>query len=95
MQKAETKGVAAKASVTSKGQVTIPKTIRDMANIQEHDTLIFQPEADGSINLSVSKEPTQNFSWAHEQALVAKYGKFDESELDWGLAVGEEKIDDD
>ncbi len=40
-----------KATVTSKGQITIPKVIRQKANIMTGTQLDFQLEEDGSIHV--------------------------------------------
>lgn len=37
------------ATVTSKGQVTIPKGVRDALGIQEGDTVIFRVEGDRAV----------------------------------------------
>ena len=34
------------STITSKGQVTIPKEIRDKFHLKAHDRLLFKPEAD-------------------------------------------------
>lgn len=34
------------STITSKGQVTIPKEIRDKFHLKAHDRLFFKPEAD-------------------------------------------------
>lgn len=34
------------STITSKGQITIPKEIRDKFHLKAHDKLLFKPEAD-------------------------------------------------
>lgn len=34
------------STITSKGQITIPKEIRDKFHLKAHDRLLFKPEAD-------------------------------------------------
>lgn len=41
------------ATVTSKGQVTIPKAVRDRLNIEEGEKVLFRFETDGSVRLVV------------------------------------------
>jgi len=37
------------AKVTSKGQITVPKTVRERLNVGPGDYLVFREEADGTI----------------------------------------------
>jgi antitoxin PrlF len=46
------------ASVTSKGQVTIPKIIRDQLGIGERDRVLFLISADGTISIKRLVYPT-------------------------------------
>jgi AbrB family looped-hinge helix DNA binding protein len=43
------------ATVTSKGQVTIPAEIRSAFSIEEGDQLVFYPSLDGDLKLHVRK----------------------------------------
>ncbi len=43
------------ATVTSKGQVTIPKEVRDALAVQAGDVIDFQKEADGSFRVQARK----------------------------------------
>ena len=45
----------ASATITSKGQVTIPKEVRDALQIQAGDVIDFQKEADGSFRVQARK----------------------------------------
>lgn len=45
------------ARVTSKGQVTIPKAIRERAGIQAKDRLLFQVEGDRIIAMPLRSRP--------------------------------------
>lgn len=43
------------ATITSKGQVTIPKEVRDALQVSAGDVLDFQAEADGSFRVQARK----------------------------------------
>ncbi len=55
------------ATITSKGQITIPKDIRDQLGLHAGDKLSFVEEEDGSINLVPIKKPLKGL-----KGLVAK-----------------------
>ena len=40
------------STVTSKGQITIPKRVREMLGLQAHDRVVFTPGADGEVLLT-------------------------------------------
>jgi antitoxin PrlF len=42
-----------KSTITSKGQITVPKEIRDFLGVGESDKLAFTPSKDGKVILSV------------------------------------------
>ncbi|SMO57572.1 AbrB/MazE/SpoVT family DNA-binding domain-containing protein [Gracilimonas mengyeensis] len=44
------------ATLTSKGQVTIPKKIRDKLNLKPGDKINFDIEAEGDVKMSTSKK---------------------------------------
>jgi AbrB family looped-hinge helix DNA binding protein len=44
------------AQVTSKGQLTIPKPVRDRLGIEEGTTVTFEIEADGTVKLTPRKD---------------------------------------
>lgn len=57
------------STVTSKGQVTIPKKIRDRLGLKAGDKLDFQFEGDGSIRVHpVSKRVSEVFGAFREKA---------------------------
>ncbi len=45
------------ATITSKGQITIPKDIRDRLDLHAGDKISFIEDEDGSINLIPIKKP--------------------------------------
>ena len=45
------------ATITSKGQITIPKDIRDQLDLHAGDKISFIKDEDGSINLIPIKKP--------------------------------------
>lgn len=46
-----------KATLTSKGQLTVPKEVRDQLDIKPGDRLLFEPEGD-SVRLRVERRTT-------------------------------------
>ena len=57
------------STVTSKGQVTIPKSVRDRLQLEAGDRLDFRVEADGSIRVyPVAKKAAEVFGVFAEKA---------------------------
>jgi antitoxin PrlF len=50
-----------KAKITFKGQVTIPKEIREALTIEQGDTVVFQVEGDHAILKPLKKKPLREF----------------------------------
>jgi len=50
-----------KAKITFKGQVTIPKEIREALTIQEGDTVIFEVRGDHAVLKPLKKKPLADF----------------------------------
>ncbi len=46
------------ASITSKGQITLPKDVRERLGVGEHDRVAFVLEDDGTIRLTKPTYPT-------------------------------------
>ena len=55
------------ATVTSKGQVTIPKRVRDRLEIESGTRLAFVLEDDGSVRVYPKKEPTERLEEVKER----------------------------
>ncbi len=45
------------SSITSKGQVTIPKKIREFLNVKTSDKIVFTPIEDGKVLLTTKQVP--------------------------------------
>ena len=45
------------SSITSKGQVTIPKKIREFLNVKTSDKIVFTPIDDGKVLLTTKQVP--------------------------------------
>jgi AbrB family looped-hinge helix DNA binding protein len=59
------------AKLTSKGQVTVPKQVRQALGVQKGDRLVFQIKANGRITLS-GERPSPATALL---GLLARYGK--------------------
>lgn len=78
-----------KAKLTSKNQVTIPKTIREILNINSHDTIDFEVLPNKEVRIKNTK-PTL-WETLHEQEKI--YGNVSTDEIDWGKDVESEDFD--
>ena len=47
------------STVTSKGQITIPKAVRERLHLEAGDTVSFDVQADGSVLLVARNEPVE------------------------------------
>lgn len=57
------------ATVTSKGQITIPKEVRDRLDIEEGEKVLFRFDEDGSLRLVVvPADPMDRFEEVRERA---------------------------
>ena len=52
-----------KAKITSKGQVTIPKAVRDALGLKEGDSLLFEVEGD-EVRVHVARSPVSFADYA-------------------------------
>ena len=60
----------AEVTVTSKGQITIPKEIREKMKLQAGDKIIFQTDAEGELKIKKS-----NVSIKDRAGSLRKYGR--------------------
>ena len=57
------------ATVTSKGQITIPKEVRERMDIEEGEKVLFRFDEDGSLRLVVvPSDPMERFDRVRERA---------------------------
>ncbi|NGM68792.1 AbrB/MazE/SpoVT family DNA-binding domain-containing protein [Natronolimnobius sp. AArcel1] len=56
------------ATVTSRGQITIPKDVRDQMGLEEGETVLFRFDADGSVRLvRVPSDPQERLEAARKR----------------------------
>lgn len=79
------------ATVTSKGQIVIPKDIRNDLNLKSGDKVDFI-KMDETSYIIKPKNDTANF-WDKMFKLKKQYGDASTSEINWGKDLGNEEID--
>ena len=61
--------MAFEATVTSKGQLTIPKAVRERLNIEPGQTVLFRFDDEGGVRLvNVPEDPMERLDAARERA---------------------------
>lgn len=65
----------ASAKLTSKGQITIPKIVREILNIEEGDSVIFYLDAKNNIKISNRKDCKVSPDNDKEQVVVKRGSK--------------------
>ena len=50
----------AESTVTSKGQITIPKAVRERLHLEPGDKVYFDVQSDGSVSLITRKYPVES-----------------------------------
>lgn len=71
------------ATITSKGQITIPKQIRDRLNLKNGDSIIFELETENRVVMIPSKrKPADVYGILHKEVREA----FTVEEMDNGVA---------
>ncbi|KAF0501014.1 AbrB/MazE/SpoVT family DNA-binding domain-containing protein [Pediococcus acidilactici] len=78
-----------RSKITSKNQVTIPKTVRDLLNVKSADTIEWQIEPNGTVTIVQSKPDL----WQVVDQQAQKYGKVNTPEVDWGTDLESEDFD--
>lgn len=78
-----------RSKITSKNQVTIPKTVRDLLNVKSADTIEWQIEPNGTVMIVQSKPDL----WQVVDQQAQKYGKVNTPEVDWGTDLESEDFD--
>lgn len=79
------------AKLTSKNQVTIPKPIRKLLDVQSRNQIIFQTTESGDITIK-AQDRTHAF-WDKVEEEQAKYGPLDREEVFWGEDIEAEEFD--
>lgn len=51
----------AESTITSKGQITIPKVVREQLHLETGDTVYFDIREDGTVLLVPRNEPVESF----------------------------------
>ncbi|GKS53977.1 MULTISPECIES: AbrB/MazE/SpoVT family DNA-binding domain-containing protein [Enterococcus] len=88
------KKVQVSAKMTSKNQITVPKSVRQTLGLKENQKVIFEftPEDE----LKGTSEKTimayEDF-WNNELVVMEEHASDDTEIVDFGEAVGEEKIE--
>ena len=79
------------AKITSKNQITLPKVLRDKLELGDSDkTIVFNIFDNKPVTV---EKPKTNNLWDIVEEQRKKYGSIDTPEIDWGLDVGEERLD--
>lgn len=65
----------AESTVTSKGQITIPKAVRERLHLEAGDTVYFDVQDDGSVLLVAKNEPLERLFGLLEGKGTGKRGR--------------------
>ncbi|KGO32503.1 type II toxin-antitoxin system PrlF family antitoxin (plasmid) [Oenococcus alcoholitolerans] len=77
------------SKITSKNQVTIPKTVRDFLEAGSSDIIEWQIEPNGKVMVAKSKPDL----WQIVDEQEKKFGNLSTTEVDWGKDVESEDFD--
>ncbi|GAA2972679.1 type II toxin-antitoxin system PrlF family antitoxin [Lentilactobacillus parakefiri] len=91
MAKSDT-NVVIVSKITANNQVTIPKTVREVLNVQASDEIEWEVGFDGQVTVKKASPEESDF-WKIVDEQEEKYGKVDTPEVDWGSDVGSEEFD--
>ena len=75
--------------ITSKNQVTIPKTVRNFLKVKPSDSIEWTINANGQV--SVTKGTTELWDTVSEQE--KEYGNLSTPEIDWGTDIESDDFD--
>lgn len=78
-----------RSKITSKNQVTIPKTVRDFLEVKSSDMIEWKIESNGKVTIIPSKADLWQIVDEQEQ----KFGNLDTPEIVWGEDAGSEEFD--
>ncbi|KRL99222.1 MAG: AbrB/MazE/SpoVT family DNA-binding domain-containing protein [Liquorilactobacillus hordei] len=78
-----------RSKITSKNQVTIPKTVRNLLDLQSSDVIEWKISPNGTITIIPSKPDL----WQTVAAQEKQFGNLSTPELDWGPDVESEDFD--
>lgn len=78
-----------RSKITSKNQVTIPKTVRNLLDIESTDVIEWKIDPSGTITVLPSKPSL----WETVIEQEKKYGNLATPEVDWGQDVESEEFD--
>ena len=77
------------SKITSKNQITIPKTVRELLKVRPTDTIEWQIEPNGRVMIVRSKPDL----WQLVDEQEKKFGNLSTTEVDWGKDVESEDFD--
>ncbi|MDN2452985.1 type II toxin-antitoxin system PrlF family antitoxin [Lactobacillus sp. UCMA15818] len=77
------------SKITSKNQITVPKTVRELLKVQSADTIEWQIEPSGKVMIVRSKPDL----WHLVDEQEKKFGNLSTTEVDWGKDVESEDFD--
>ena len=75
------------AKITSKGQITIPKAVRETMGLEEGDYVIFEPEDDRIILRPAALDPNEDFE-ALAERIAERFERYGISRSDVADAIG-------
>lgn len=82
------------AKMTSKNQIIIPKSVRQILGLKENHWVIFEFTPEGEIKVRGEKAaPSFEAFWKQELAIIEEMGKFDTGEMFFEKDLGEENIE--
>ena len=77
------------SKITSKNQITIPKTVRELLKVRSTDTIEWHIEPNGRVMIVRSKPDL----WQLVDEQEKKFGNLSTTEFDWGKDIESEDFD--